>query len=176
MWSIIVATPRAMSKSMTRTIIVDAELRPSRAVVVVLAVVHLGAAACPWLAGLPTWASMAIGSMVIGWGARQISSIGCQRDPDAVVRFQLAGDGRVVLHRRGTESAEVAFEGIELLGPWGCVLAFRPPGCRVSRLLVWRDQCDARTMRRLRIAARWRIGIPVEAKAGSSFGDSRDLV
>lgn len=161
---------------MQRTIIVDAELRPSRFIVLVLAVVHLGAAVCPWLAGLPPWASIAISGMVIGWGVWQIWSIACQRDPDAVVRFQLAGDGRLVLHRRGTDPVEAESEGIELLGPWGCVVGSRVPGSRSSRLLVWRDQCDERTMRRLRIAARWGVGGVGKPDARDSFGDSRDLV
>lgn len=161
---------------MPRTIIVDAEVRPSRSLAVLLAVVHLGAAACPWLAGLPTWASIAISGIVIGWGGWQIRAIAWQRDRGAVVRFVLAGDGRMVLHRRGGEPTEAESEGIELLGPWGCILGFRAPGARASRLLIWRDQCDARAMRRLRIAARWGVGVPGNAGVRHSYGESRDLV
>ncbi len=161
---------------MPRTIIVDAELRPSRSLALVLGVVHLGAAACPWLAGLPTWAAIAVGGLVLGWGAWQIRSIVDQRDPEAVVRFQLDGDGRLVLHRRSAEPAEARLEGIELLGPWGCVVGFRGAGSRVLRLLIWRDQCDERTMRRLRIAARWGVGGPGKADTRDSFRDSRELV
>jgi len=160
---------------MVRTMIVDAELRPSREFGALVASTHALAAACPWLAGLPAWASVAIGTLVLCWGARQIRVVAGLRGRDAVTRFRLHGDGRIVLLRPSAEAVDADCLGIEMLGRWGFVVSCREPGGRATRLVVWRDQCDARALRRLRIAARWHVGKSVSRSSRSAFGESRDF-
>lgn len=160
---------------MTRTMIVDAELRPSRQLSALLASAHAAAAACPWLAGLPAWAFVAIATLVVCWGARQVRVVASLRGRDAVTRFRLHGDGRIVLLRRSAEAVDAVCLGIEMLGRWGFVVSCREPGDRATRLVVWRDQCDVRTLRRLRIAARWHTGISASRGSRSPFGESRDF-
>ena len=144
---------------MARTIIVDAVLRPSREFGILLAAVHGVAAASPWLAGLPAWSCVGIGVLVLGCGCRQVREVAALRGANAVTRFQLHGDGRMRVHRVGGEVCDGDCPGIETLGRWAVVLQFRESGVRMNRLVVWRDQSDARALRRLRIAARWNAGV-----------------
>jgi hypothetical protein len=160
---------------MPRTIIVDAELRPSRELPALVASTHAVAAACPWLAGLPTWAAIVISGLVLCWGGRQVRMIAGLRSRNAITRFRLHGDGRCVVQRRAVETVDAACVGIERLGRWGVVVACREPGKPQARLVMWRDQCDTRSLRRLRIAARWHAGVASLQGFRGPFGESRDL-
>lgn len=160
---------------MARTIIVDAELRPSRELSALLASMHALAAASPWVVGLPVWAAISIAALVLCWGGHQVQQVAGLRGRNAVTGFRLYGDGRFVVPQRSAETVEAHCVGIEMLGRWGFVVCWREPGKRATYLVVWRDQCDARTLRRLRIAARWHAGIYSPQGLGSPFGESRDL-
>lgn len=160
---------------MTRTIIVDAELRPSREFAALLASTHALAASCPWLVGLPAWAAIAISALVLLWGGYQVRMIAGLRGRNAATRFRLHGDGRCVVQRRSAETIDAACVGIEMLGRWGFVVSWQEPGKRLARLVMWRDQCDARSLRRLRIAARWHAGFATLRGLPGPFGESRDL-
>jgi hypothetical protein len=160
---------------MVRTMIVDAELRSSPQLGILLAAAHVVAAACPWLAGLPPWSSIAISALVLGWGVRQVGVVAGLRGRDAVTRFRLHADGRMVLMRRAVEASHGNCVGIETLGRLGVLVQCRESDGGLTRVIVWRDQCEARTLRRLRIASRWNAGIAPGHESRTSFGESRDL-
>jgi hypothetical protein len=160
---------------MARTIIVDAALRPSRELGILLGAAHGVAAACPWLAGLPTWSCVAVGMLVLGWGAWQVWTVAGLRRRNAVTRFRLQGDGRMTIERRAAGAAEADCLGIEPLGRLGVVVRFRESGRRITRLVVWRDQGDPRSLRRLLAAARWNAGIASGHELRDPFGECRDL-
>jgi len=160
---------------MTRTIIIDADLRPSREFSALLVSMYATAAVCPWLAGLPTWAALAISALVLCRGGYQVRMIAGIRGRNAATRFRLHGDGRCAVLRRSAETVDAECVGIEMLGRWGVVVSWREPGKRLSRLVMWRDQCDTRSLRRLRIAARWHAGVTSLQGSRGPFGESRDL-
>lgn len=139
-------------------------LKPSRLMLVALAVMHGLAVLATAISGLPLWARAAIFLLVVlnfmhQWYSRWSSS-----NPSLVEGMALA-QGQATLYCRDGRTVGGLVLGSSMVTPFLCVINILPTGQRVARsVIVLADAMDAETYRRLRVQLRW------EGQSGSQLG------
>jgi toxin CptA len=127
-------------------------LRPSRILIALLALVHLGAVILLWLLPWPLAIRLAVISLLIAnllWVLRRLPGV---RGPRNLQCAEWLGDGRWLLHGFGGESFEAELQADSFVHPVLVVLNFRLRGSRAGRSLVlFRDALERETLRRLRV-------------------------
>ncbi len=140
------------------------DLEPAPAYAAVLMMLHAAAAGAPALAGLPWWAVVPFGAVVMARGVRVAWRDALRRGSASVRRVEVRADGGATLWLRDGREVGVR-HGPDTWSTTGFVmLDLRGGGAGVPRgLLV--TGVDAAALRRLSVLLRWGRDTAVEASA-----------
>jgi Membrane-bound toxin component of toxin-antitoxin system len=128
------------------------ELRASRTLAVVLALLHLGAALC-LLMVLPGYVGMSLALLILALGGAAARDKALLRAPGSVCALELAGDGAATLELADGRRLAGRVSPRRHVGGWWVVLPVSG-GTRRS-VLVLRDMLSTEDFRFLRLWALW---------------------
>lgn len=120
----------------------------------ILIAVHAIAAASPALAGLPSWAALPVGFVVLVQGVRLAWRDGLRQGPYAVVRVEVHVDGRIRLWFGNGREVSCSRGADTWITSRFVMLDLRGAGWRAPRGLLVRA-ADLEGYRRLAVLLRW---------------------
>ena len=129
-------------------------LAPSASVLALLAVAHLGGAACTLASGLPPWLAWPLAAAVLLQGVRCVAVHASGRAERAIVHLSWDDGGRWRLTRRDGQVLDAVLEHGSYSHPVLVALALRAADGRLLRVLVVPDRVDAGHFHRLRVRLR----------------------
>jgi len=142
---------RCVTASMVRV-----ELKPSRHIAALLAVVHGAGAVVVVPLDLPLAAKLAIGVLVLASFARAIWHYALLRGRHALTALDVHENGEAAVRARDGEWRDARILGTSYVSPSLSAINLRlADACFAHHILLVTDNCDPEAFRRMRVHLRW---------------------